>query len=33
MLPRLIEVGPHVFQSPEWQKRRKHLTEGALSQV
>jgi hypothetical protein len=26
MLPRLIEVGPHVFHSPEWQKRRQHLT-------
>ncbi|HTS35815.1 MAG TPA: recombinase family protein [Candidatus Solibacter sp.] len=23
MLPRLIEVGPHVFQSPEWQKRKR----------
>lgn len=22
MLPRLIEVGPHVFRSEEWQKRR-----------
>jgi hypothetical protein len=22
MLPRLIEVGPHVFQSAEWQKRK-----------
>jgi len=22
MLPRLIEVGPHVFQSEEWQNRR-----------
>lgn len=22
MLPRLIEVGPHLFQSPEWQRRR-----------
>ncbi len=32
MLPRLIEVGPHVFQGSEWQKRRQHLTEGALSQ-
>jgi hypothetical protein len=30
MLPRLIEVGPHVFQSPEWQKRKQHLTEGAV---
>ncbi len=29
MLPRLIEVGPHVFQSPEWQKRRRHLSEEA----
>ena len=29
MLPRLIEVGPHVFQSPEWQKRRRHLSERA----
>lgn len=25
MLPRLIEVGPHVFQSAEWQKRRQDL--------
>jgi hypothetical protein len=25
MLPRLIEVGPHVFQSAEWQKRRQQL--------
>ena len=23
MLPRLIEVGPHVFRSSEWQKRRQ----------
>jgi len=23
MLPRLIEVGPHVFHSAEWQKRRQ----------
>jgi hypothetical protein len=23
MLPRLIEVGPHLFQSSEWQKRRQ----------
>jgi Recombinase len=23
MLPRLIEVGPHVFRSAEWQKRRQ----------
>lgn len=30
MLPRLIEVGPRVLQSSEWQKRRQHLTEGAL---
>jgi hypothetical protein len=30
MLPRLIEVGPHVFQSPEWQKRKQHFTEGAV---
>jgi len=29
MLPRLIEVGPHVFQSPEWQRRRRHLSEEA----
>lgn len=27
MLPRLIEVGPHVFHSPEWQKRRQQLGE------
>lgn len=25
MLPRLIEVGPHVFQSEGWQKRRQQL--------
>ena len=24
MLPRLIEVGPHLFRSPEWQGRRQH---------
>jgi hypothetical protein len=30
MLPRLIEVGPRVLQSSEWQKRRQHLTDGAL---
>ena len=23
MLPRLIEVGPHVFRSDEWEKRRR----------
>jgi hypothetical protein len=33
MLPRLIEVGPRVFQSSEWQKRRQHFAEGALSQT
>ncbi|HUA16773.1 MAG TPA: recombinase family protein [Verrucomicrobiae bacterium] len=27
MLPRLIEVGPHVFQSAEWQKRRQQLNQ------
>jgi len=26
MLPRLIEVGPHLFQSTEWQKRKQHFT-------
>jgi hypothetical protein len=25
MLPRLIEVGPGFFSSPEWQKRRLHF--------
>jgi hypothetical protein len=25
MLPRLIEVGPQLFQSEEWQKRRQHV--------
>lgn len=30
MLPRLIEVGPRVFQSSEWQKRKQGLGEGAL---
>jgi Recombinase len=23
MLPRLVEVGPHLFRSPEWQERRR----------
>lgn len=23
MLPRLIEVGPHLFRSPEWQRRKQ----------
>ena len=32
MLPRLIEVGPQVFQSSEWQQRRQHLTRGTSSQ-
>jgi hypothetical protein len=27
MIPRLIEVGPHVFRSSDWQKRKQHLTE------
>ena len=31
MLPRLIEVGPQVFQSSTWKKRRQHLTEGSSS--
>jgi len=31
MLPRLIEVGPHVFQSAEWQKRRQRLATAALT--
>ncbi len=26
MLPRLIEVGPHLFRSPEWQDRKRHPT-------
>ncbi len=26
MLPRLIEVGPHVFRSAEWEKRRTGTT-------
>lgn len=25
MLPRLIEVGPQLFKSAEWQNRRQHL--------
>ena len=25
MLPRLIAVGPQLFQSAEWQKRRQHI--------
>jgi hypothetical protein len=31
MLPRLIEVGPHVFQTSEWQKRRQNLSASGLS--
>jgi hypothetical protein len=27
MLPRLIEVGPQLFQSEEWQKRREYIAE------
>ncbi|MGA9354330.1 MAG: recombinase family protein [Terriglobales bacterium] len=27
MLPRLIEVGPQVFKSAEWQKRKQHFAE------
>ncbi len=27
MLPRLIEVGPQLFQSAEWQKRRQHISQ------
>jgi len=29
MIPRLIEVGPHVFRSSEWERRKRHLTGGA----
>jgi hypothetical protein len=25
MLPRLIEVGPHIFSSDDWEKRRERL--------
>jgi hypothetical protein len=25
MLPRLIEVGPQLFQSAEWRNRRQHI--------
>jgi Recombinase len=25
MLPRLIEIGPRIFATDEWQKRREHL--------
>ena len=31
MIPRLIEVGPHVFRSSEWELRRRHLTGGIPS--
>lgn len=31
MIPRLIEVGPHVFRSSEWERRRRHLTGGSPS--
>ena len=31
MLPRLIEVGPHVFQTSEWQKRRQQPSDRGLS--
>jgi hypothetical protein len=27
MLPRLIEVGPQMFQSSDWQSRRQQLTQ------
>jgi Recombinase len=27
MLPRLIEVGPQLFESAEWQKRRQHIAQ------
>ncbi len=27
MLPRLIEVGPQLFQSEDWQKRRQHIAQ------
>jgi hypothetical protein len=30
MLPRLIEVGPLVLRSSEWQRRKQHLTDGVL---
>lgn len=33
MLPRLIEVGPQVFQSSEWRKRRQHFTEASSSEL
>jgi hypothetical protein len=26
MLPRLIEVGPSIFHSAEWEERRRKLT-------
>ncbi|HUI40363.1 MAG TPA: hypothetical protein VL523_00190 [Terriglobia bacterium] len=26
LLPRLVEVGPRIFSSDEWEARRKHLT-------
>jgi hypothetical protein len=30
MLPRLIEVGPHVFRSAEWEKRRRGTAGAAM---
>lgn len=27
MLPRLIEVGPQLFESEEWQRRRQHIAQ------
>jgi hypothetical protein len=33
MLPRLIEVGPQVFQSLDWKKRRQQFTEASSSQL
>jgi hypothetical protein len=33
MLPRLIEVGPKLFQSEEWQKRRQHMAKEMLTQT
>lgn len=30
MMPRLIEVGPHIFASDEWERRRKKFSDRAL---
>jgi hypothetical protein len=33
MMPRLIEVGPRIFSSEEWEKRRVRLTRARAPEV